>query len=567
MKIDFLSSTVKKLNRLLNKKQKVYLLGVLLLTILLSVVETVGVSIIMPFISIASNPGLVNSGKYKMVFDFFNPPTVNSFIVAFGIGIIIFYIFRSCYNFFYTYTLNKFSLGMFRYFSDKLFKVYISLPYKLFVQKNSSDIIHVTLGTSGDTSSLILNFMQMCSEIFTVILIYAVMIVMDWKMTLVFTGIIVIILLFILQVFLKNVKKQGERKNLAGMKLNRMVRETHGNYKFVKLKGNEEYLYNAFDASALTSSRAQIISNTIGAMPKNILESLGFALLVAAVVFIIFFYKSPGNVIPTIAMYALALYRILPGIHKMLQNVNQIIYHQFALDLVYENSNQETVHEGSAPLEFEKEIRIENLSFEYVEGKGVLDTISLTITKGEKIAIVGASGGGKSTLVDLIIGINRPTVGAIYIDDTAITDENIRSWRRKIGYIPQDIYLFDGTVADNVAFGSEFNEERIIRVLKMANVWDFISQKDGINTIVGEGGIQLSGGQKQRIGIARAFYDDPEILVLDEATSALDNDTESKIMDEIYSLSSDKTLIVVAHRLSTVTRCERKITIENGNVV
>ncbi|GHV73364.1 hypothetical protein AGMMS49940_06660 [Spirochaetia bacterium] len=351
------------------------------------------------------------------------------------------------------------------------------------------------------------------------------------------------------------------------MKLNRIVAETHGNYKLVKLKGNEEYLCTAFDASARVSSRAQIISNTISAMPKNILESLGFALLVAAVIFIIWFYKSPNNVIPTIAMYALALYRILPGINKILQNVNQIIFFQHSLDLVYENSNQEMVHEGEASIAFEKEIRIENLSFEYAKGKNVLNTVSLTITKGEKVAIVGSSGGGKSTLVDLIIGINKPTSGTMYSDGTAITNENIRSWRRKIGYIPQDIYLFDGTVADNVAFGSEFSEERIIRVLKMANVWDFLRQKDGINTIVGEGGIQLSGGQKQRIGIARAFYDDPEILVLDEATSALDNDTESKIMDEIYSLSSDKTLIVVAHRLSTVARCERKITIENGNVV
>jgi ATP-binding cassette subfamily B protein/ATP-binding cassette subfamily C protein len=390
---------------------------------------------------------------------------------------------------------------------------------------------------------------------------------MNWKMTLIFTGILILILLFILQVFLKNVKKQGDKRSAAQMKLYRMIMETHGNYKFVKLKGNEEYLYTAFDASTRVSSRAQIISNTIGAMPKNILESLGFALLVAAVIFINWFYKSPTNVIPTIAMYALALYRILPGIHKMLQNVNQIIYNQRSLDLVYENTNQETVHEGSSSLEFQKEIRIENVSFEYIEGKTVLDTISLTINKGEKIAIVGSSGGGKSTLVDLIIGINKPTSGTIYIDDIAITDENVRSWRRKIGYIPQDIYLFDGTVADNVAFGSEFNEERIIRVLKMAKVWEFISQKDGIHTIVGEGGIQLSGGQKQRIGIARAFYDDPEILVLDEATSALDNNTESKIMDEIYHLSSDKTIIVIAHRLSTVARCERKINIENGKVI
>jgi ATP-binding cassette subfamily B protein/ATP-binding cassette subfamily C protein len=166
-----------------------------------------------------------------------------------------------------------------------------------------------------------------------------------------------------------------------------------------------------------------------------------------------------------------------------------------------------------------------------------------------------------------MIGINYPSRGNIYVDGNMINSANIRSWRNKIGYIPQNIYLFDGTVAENVAFGAEYNEAKIVQVLKEANIWDFLAEKDGIDTLVGEGGIQLSGGQKQRIGIARALYGDPELLVLDEATSSLDNETEAKIMDEIYGLSGDKTLIVIAHRLSTVERCNRRINIENGMVV
>ncbi|WP_461257017.1 ATP-binding cassette domain-containing protein, partial [Treponema sp. R80B11-R83G3] len=193
--------------------------------------------------------------------------------------------------------------------------------------------------------------------------------------------------------------------------------------------------------------------------------------------------------------------------------------------------------------------------------------ISLNIEKGESVAITGESGGGKSTLVDILIGINKPSSGALYIDDIKITNDNIRSWRKIIGYIPQNIYLFDGTIAENVTFSSEFNEEQLIKTLKIANIWNFLEKKDGINTIVGEGGIQLSGGQKQRIGIARALYTDPEVLVLDEATSSLDYDTESKIMDEIYSVCKNKTLIVIAHRLTTVERCKRHIVIENGKII
>ncbi|HCC37667.1 MAG TPA: hypothetical protein DEQ14_08660, partial [Treponema sp.] len=218
----------------------------------------------------------------------------------------------------------------------------------------------------------------------------------------------------------------------------------------------------------------------------------------------------------------------------------------------------------TASLDFNSRIRLENISFGYTGGNNVLNSISFEIQKGEKIAITGESGGGKSTLADLIIGIHKPTSGALYIDNTLITSENIRSWRNKIGYIPQSIYLFDGTVAENITIGSTYDEEKIKSVLQMANIWDFLETKEGINTKVGEGGIQLSGGQQQRIGIARALYDNPEVLVLDEATSALDTETESKIMDEIYTVSRNKTLIVIAHRLSTVERCDRKIRIENG---
>jgi ATP-binding cassette subfamily B protein/ATP-binding cassette subfamily C protein len=266
-------------------------------------------------------------------------------------------------------------------------------------------------------------------------------------------------------------------------------------------------------------------------------------------------------------MYALALYRILPSLHRALQNLNAISYAQRSLEIVSEAARQETEQEGSLPLGFEKSIRLEDVSFSYTPGETILDRVSLEIRRGEKIAVTGESGGGKSTLIDLIIGIHRPDSGTLFVDGQAIRGENVRSWRRRIGYIPQDIYLFDGTVAENVVFGAEFDEKRLLRVLEMANIRDFLETKEGVHTSIGEEGIQLSGGQRQRLGIARALYDDPDVLVLDEATSALDNETEAKIMDEIYEASREKTLIVVAHRLSTVERCERRIRVEKGKLI
>jgi ATP-binding cassette subfamily B protein/ATP-binding cassette subfamily C protein len=385
-------------------------------------------------------------------------------------------------------------------------------------------------------------------------------------MTLIVTAVLSFMVIFLLSLLTGISSIQGKKKFTSGRMMSRTLKETLGNLKYVKLKGNEEDILRNYEKTIEINTRSELITSVLGIIPKGILESIGFSLLIASVVFIIWIYHDASKVIPVISMYALALYRILPSLHRMLNDINRISFREKILDGVEENLRQPVEKEGSAPIVFKKSIRLENIYFKYMTGNDVITGISLEINKGEKIAFSGESGGGKSTLVDIIIGIHKPVSGKVYIDDTPITDDNIRSWRKKIGYIPQNIYLFDGTVAGNVAFGSSLDEEKIKTALVKANIWDFLCQKEGINTLVGDGGIQLSGGQQQRIGIARALYDDPEVLVLDEATSALDTETEQKIMDEIYSVSANKTLIVIAHRLSTVERCDRRLRIVNGKL-
>jgi ATP-binding cassette subfamily B protein/ATP-binding cassette subfamily C protein len=564
--VNILKTTIARLYRLLSKKHKAYLLTLTVLTIGFSFIETLGVSVIMPFISVASNPGLLDSGLYKKVFDFFGFTTAASFIIGLGIVIICFYVFRAAYSIIHGYLINRFSLAIYKFLSGNLFKTFLSIPYRIYTQKNSAELMQIITSESRNVSNLTLNILQLGSELFTIVFIYTLMLVMNWKMTLVLTAALILIVLSFLRFLIKKTKAMGKIRSLADRKLYRTLKESFSNFKFVKLKGNEEKILDVFYSSTDAYSRAQIVSNTLSTLPKNILECIGFSLLVAAVIFILANYRDPSKVIPIISMYALAMYRILPSVHRMLGNLNNIAYIHDALDTLDKNVRQETEKDGAAPLCFEKNIRFEDITFGYITGKDVLNSVYLEIKKGERIAIVGESGGGKSTLVDLIIGINKPDSGTIYIDDSVLSDENIRTWRSKIGYIPQSIYLFDGTVAENVAFGSEPDEEKTKHALKTANIWDFLSQKEGANTIVGEGGIQLSGGQLQRIGIARALYDNPDVLVLDEATSALDTETEARIMDEIYNISRDKTLIVIAHRLSTVERCERKIRVENGKI-
>jgi len=566
-KIAFLKPVLEKLFRLLTRRHKIYMIILIVMSVGFSLIETLGVSVIMPFISLAADPDLLASGWYKKAFDFFRAASAESFIIGLGIGIICFYIFRGVYSFFLTYSMNRFSCGMFKHFSKRVFKTVLSVPYKLYAVKNSAELMRTISSETGDVGRITLNILQFCTEVFTILMVYAVIVLLNWKMTLVISAVLLLIVSLLLVILTRENKIQGAKRLVSGRKMNRVLKEAMGNFKYVKLKGNEENILSDYDSTVEMYTRSEVVNNVLGIIPKSILESLGFSFLVAVVVFILWRYHDASRVIPVISMYALALYRILPSIHRMLQNVNNIVYSEKTLDGVYESLRQPVEDEGATPLEFDHSIRLEGIHFKYITGSEVITDVSLEIKKGEKIAITGESGGGKSTLVDIIIGIHKPLSGKVYIDDTVITDDNIRAWRKKIGYIPQSIYLFDGTVSENVSFGSIPDNEKIKKALQMANIWDFLSTKEGINTLVGEGGIQLSGGQQQRIGIARALYDDPDVLVLDEATSALDTDTEQKIMDEIYNVSVNKTLIVIAHRLSTVERCDRRIRIDNGKII
>jgi ABC-type multidrug transport system fused ATPase/permease subunit len=566
-KIKSLLSIFGILYRLVNRRQKITFCLMLLLTIGYSTMETVGISAIMPFISLASRPDLLASGWYKKVFDLTGFDSFESFIIAFGFIIIFFYYFRAVYVPFFSYSINRFSFGIYKFISKNVLKTVLSISYKAYVQKNSAEQIRTVTEESKDVGLLVLQIMEFFSEVFTILLIYTVIVIINWKMTLVITVVLSFIVMFMLSILTKKNKKIGEKRFESGRTTYRIIKESLGNIKYIKLKGNEEGILQTYEAAAETRARAEVFYFVFGALPKGILESIGFSLLIAAVMFFFFRYHDASAAIPIITMYALALYRILPSIHRMVQNIGQIFYFQKTLENVNENLLQQTECEEATPLDFRHSIRFENISFSYMSGNEVIKGISFVVKKGEKIAITGESGGGKSTLIDIITGIHKPVSGNIIIDDTVLSDKNIRSWRMKIGYIPQSIYLFDGTVAENVSFASVPDEGKIIRALQRANIWDFLTQKEGIHTRVGDGGIQLSGGQQQRIGIARALYDDPEVLVLDEATSSLDTETEKKIMDEIYNVSENKTLIVIAHRLSTVERCDRRIRIENGKIV
>ena len=555
-------TTLNKLRYTLTRRDKFIIIFLVLATIAFSIIETFSISIIMPFISFASNPSLITKNPISHeIYTFFGFENTLDFMVAFSVALVVFYIFRMLYSIAYTCAQSRFAFRKFHFFAYRLFGKAVELNYADFVQRKVDRIRANITQEALQASMYIQNFLQLFAEIFTIAILYILLLITSWKMTLVLTILLALQVLLISKTLNKKVQKMGHIRAQMNARFNEIISKTFGNFKIIKLKGNQKQIFDEFERASMERTNAEILTQTILPTPRFILESLGFSILIGCVAYILITYKNVDAVLPIISMYALALYRILPAVSRILTAHAQMNFNARSVSLVYEDLLYHTDFEDDEPCAFEDKIELRGITFGYDARKPILKDFNLTIHKGDKIAFCGESGAGKSTLVDLIIGIYKPQEGAILVDDTELHNHNLRSWRKKIGYIPQTIYLFDGSVAENVAFGSKMDEQRVIEACKKANIYEFLQEHSGIYTRVGEGGILLSGGQKQRIGIARAIYDTPETLVLDEATSALDTATEERIMEEIYDVAQNKTLLVIAHRLNTIQRCERKIEI------
>ena len=550
-----------KIRHLTTRRDKVILLFVLLpATFLLSLIETFAISVIMPFITLASNPELIFENQYaRFFYESLGFENAVHFMVFFSGFLIVFYVFRAIYNVAYSYALNRFAFRKYHFFAYRLFCKVVELSYIDFTNRDMDAIRRNITTESLKVSIYIQQMLNVCAEMLTIALMYALLLFVSWKMTLVLTLFLLANIILIIKTISKNIQKQGAINAAMGKAVLSIISKALGNFKIIKLKGIQQGILNDFDEASKKRVDSEIKYQVLAPLPRFILESLGLCILIAAVAYILIHNNSAASVIAIISMYALALYRILPAINRILYSYNSMKYNKKGLEIVYENLLYHTEYEDNQPINFKRKIELKNISFAYNEGKNVISDFSLTINKGDKVAFVGKSGAGKSTLIDLIIGIYKPQRGEIRIDDILLDNQNLRAWRKKIGYIPQNIFLFDGSVAENIALGDKIDESRIVECCKRANIWEFLSENDGINTRVGDNGIKLSGGQKQRIAIARALYDNPEILVLDEATSALDSQTEENIMNEIYGIAQDKTLLIIAHRLSTTEKCERVI--------
>ena len=566
----------KRLNYIFSKKQKVNLVILILIIIIGSGFELLGLVAIMPLVEIITNPELIKSKKeYLFFYNFFNIENEKQFIVLFLILLILIYLVKNAYLLFMYDCKNKFTYNNSRIVSMKLMRSYMGQKYEFFLTKNVSELQRNVTNDTNMLFAAVSASVELLAEITTILFMFVYLVILDKTISL---GILFILLLFSF-VFLRSVKNKSSRYGKllrnATVDMNKWLRQSFEGIKEIKIANSEDYYIERTEDAYRTLSKALCRQEFIKVSPRPIFEAVCVSSLLVIVGGKIVSGVNLSYFIPVISVMAVAAFRLLPAFGRVTAHINNIIFNASAVENVFSDLKEvEKLNDAYARIEneskivFTSEINVKNIVFSYLEtNRPVINNLSLDIKKNTAVAFIGSTGSGKTTLADIILGLLEPQEGQILVDGMAI-NSNPLSWHNLVGYIPQNIYLIDDTIRNNVVFGipeSEETEENIWKALESAQLSEFVRELDhGLDTVVGERGVRLSGGQRQRIGIARALFLNPEILILDEATSALDNETESAVMTAIEQLKGNRTLIIIAHRLSTIKNCDVIYEIKDG---
>ena len=557
---------LEKLNYIFNSKDKGKLMGIMVLIIIGSFCELLGVTIFLPFIEIIMDSSAIeNSEMLSALFQMLSCTSREDFIVVLAALIAGVYIVKNIYLSFMQNAILKFSYNTRMRLATRLLVTYMNEPYTFHLSKNTAELQRCLQVDANQFMQLLNSTLQLLAEVAVALVLGIFLFDTSHSMTVVVGGLLVVCVGGYLVLSKKVSLRLGEQNQRYNAKLIQWINQSLGGIKEVKVLEREDYFVTCYKDNYKKLIKGARINELLVAIPKYIIETVCIVGLIAAIVFKMYFGRREiETFIPQLAAFAIAAFRLLPSVGKINAYINSILYCKPSLDLIYNDFkeieghmvNKKKNEEDGEKYTFSKEIRLENISYKYpnVE-KEVISDVSFSIEKGKTVAFIGSSGSGKTTIVDIILGLLEPQKGRIMIDDWNAC-EHMSSWHKKIGYIPQTIYLSDDTIRKNIAFGimeDEIDEKAIETALKKAQLWDFVnSLPEGLDTFVGDRGVRLSGGQRQRIGIARALYHDPDVLILDEATSALDNETEQAVMESIESLQGIKTMLIIAHRLTTI---------------
>lgn len=583
-----LITMLKQLNYILDKNQKKRALWLLIVIILSAGFELLGVTAILPFVEAAVSPDKMLQNKYVIKIALVVGITnANDLLLLMGIGLIFVYILKNVFLLYFNYVQYDFATRIQKELSVKMLHSYMSRPYTFFLNTNTSEVLR---GCSSDATCVynVLDYLStILSQILTVIMIGIFLIYTDPIIAVSVLCLMVIVLLCMVFFFKPIIKKAGQKNmDLLTLQSKILVQVTNG-IKEIFVMQRKELFLDAYDETSNQSRKVQRTYNVLSSSPDRIVEGVCVSGIIGIVCLrLINDSTSMIDFIPKLAAFAMAAFKILPSVGKIANRMTGIIYNRPGLVNVYQNMLEADCYkekmkqyiddkrgdvEQSENWEFQKQLSINHVFWQYENQKApVLTDVQFTIQKGESIAFIGASGAGKTTLSDIILGLLQPSKGTVEMDGIDVYTIPLQ-WAHIVGYVPQSIFLMDDTVRNNIAFGLHINtieDKHIWDALEKAQLKDFVEKLPyGLDTIVGERGVKFSGGQRQRIAIARALYNKPEILVLDEATAALDNETETAVMESIDALQGQITMIIVAHRLTTIRNCDRIYEIKDGVAV
>ena len=559
------------------------LAGVFSLSLAQALFQVIGVTSIFPFLALAADPERIRRSQFGTRFLELFPPMENrQLLLIAGVIAIAALLVSNAVNLLAEYARTRYAQNFAHWLRVRLLRRMASQPYIYFLQRNSGDLLKKILGDVGNyTVGVLLPLLDTVARVLTAVLLLATLFlvqpVIALSAAIVLGGFYVII--FRLLARKRREVDENLRTHLAGF-----FREAHqmlGGIKPVKVHRAEEHFLARFAGHsaiiAKMNARVPVFSNSA----RYLVEPLAFGGLVVAVLVLAVKGRDFSDILPNLGVMALAGYRLLPSLQLLYSQLTQVSSMRHAVDEVYDEfvaaETDRSISPAissdrvmpATPFRWNDSITLREISFRYPgASRPALNGISLIIAKNTSLGVIGPTGSGKSTLVDLLLGLYQPTTGEILIDGEPLTSALVPAWQASIGYVPQDIFLIDDTIARNVAFGlpdDEIDPEQLREACATAQILDFIETelRDGFDTIVGERGIRLSGGQRQRIGLARALYHRPSLLILDEATSALDMATEAKLLDALRSLAGKLTMVVAAHRLSTVAGCDQLIDLRN----
>jgi ABC-type multidrug transport system fused ATPase/permease subunit len=574
--------TLQKFFSLLTTPERKQAYWLLLAILIMGLLEITGIASIMPFMAVLSNPETIDTNKLlHHVYTITGLTNHNQFLFFLGACVLLMLFISNSFAAFTNWLLLRFVYFRGHSLSSKLFEKYMKDLYFFFLNKNSSELVkNIITEIHRVVVGVLIPAIQIISRTVIALCIFALLITMDPLLAAIVFMVCGGLYGTVFTLSKKKLTASGRKSTVAQGHRFKLTGEAFGGIKELKLLGREDEYLKRYSKPSYDFATCGSTSQAITVLPKYALETIVFGGMLLIMLYLIGVKKDVAQVLPMLVLYAFAGYRLMPGFNQIFQGVSQMRYHAAALDIIHRHFLVDYDGQSFSPAEmssdtalrFNEVIELKDVTFSYPKSNSiVIDNLSLAIKANTTIAFVGKTGSGKTTLIDIILGLLPVDSGVIFVDGTAIERSNLRAWQKNIGYVPQQIYLADDTVTRNIAFGvpdEEIDREAVIKAARIADIDGFVSGEldVGYETVLGENGVRLSGGQRQRIGIARALYHDPRVLVLDEATSALDGVTENVIMGAIHKLTHQKTIIIIAHRLTTIKECDSIYLLDQGKI-